>query len=232
MSERKRVRHLLTAGVTSYLIGSFPTADVVSRIVARRSNSDAPVDLRAAGTGNPGALNAAKVLGTKWGLIVLAGDVLKGCAASMAGRRIAADNGAYVGGIGAVAGHCVPLWNGFRGGKGVATSAGTSIVCFPAYMPVDLGLAGATVVLSKGQAGMATYLASACFTGAALFWHARQKGNLWGPRATRWLPMYAASTSGLIAYKFLSAPAMPAPAPVAANLIDDPDATLESAIAS
>lgn len=208
MSERADVRHLLTAAGAAYLLGSVPTADIVSRFVARRSNRGPAVDLRVAGTGNPGALNAAKMLGTKWGLVVLAGDVMKGCVASAAGRRIAGDDGAYVAGIGAVAGHCFPLWSRFRGGKGVAISAGTSIVCFPAYMPFDLGLAGATVMLSKGQAGMATYLASACFTGAAVVWHRRGKGNLWGPAATRWLPIYAASTSALIAYKFLHAPAM------------------------
>ncbi len=232
MSEQKRVRHLLTAGVTSYLIGSFPTGDMVSRFVARRNNHGPPVDLRVAGTGNPGALNAAKILGTKWGLLVLAGDVLKGCLASIAGRRIADDDGAYVAGIGAVAGHCFPPWKGFRGGKGVATSAGTSIICFPAYMPFDLGLAGATVMLSKGQAGIATYLSSACFTGAAAYWCARRKGNLWGPRATRWLPAYAASTSALIAYKFLSAPAMSSAALAPEHLVADADDTMGCAVAS
>jgi acyl phosphate:glycerol-3-phosphate acyltransferase len=231
LSEHADVRHLLTAAGASYLIGSLPIADTATRIAARR-NSDALVDLRAAGTGNPGALNAAKILGTRWGLAVLTGDVLKGCAASIAGRRIAGDNGAYVAGIGAVAGHCFPLLSGFRGGKGVATSAGTSVVCFPAYMPFDLALAGATVTLSKGQAGMATYLASACFTAAAVYWHTRRKGNLWGPRPTRWLPAYAASTSALIVYKFLSAPAMSVAQLPKENLFGVPDTAMESAVAS
>lgn len=141
-----------TAGGLAYLIGSFPTADLAARIAARRASRDRPVNLRETGTKNPGALNAAKVLGAKWGLAVLAGDVLKGAIACAAGRRIGGGDGAYVAGIGSVWGHCLPLWSGFRGGKGVATSAGTSIVCFPAYMPFDLGLAGATAWL-EGAGG-------------------------------------------------------------------------------
>lgn len=205
-------RGLVAAGALAYLVGSFPTADVVARYVARRRNHE-HVDLREAGTKNPGALNAAKVLGTKWGLLVLAGDVAKGLIACVLGRRIAGGDGAYVAGIGAVWGHCLPLWSRFRGGKGVATSAGTSIACFPAYMPVDLGLAGATAWLSKGQAGMATYIASGMFTLAATFWHRARRGNLWGPPPTRWLPVYAASTSAIIVYKFLTAPPLPTEAP-------------------
>jgi glycerol-3-phosphate acyltransferase PlsY len=203
-----KVRAIVAAAV-AYLIGSFPTADVAAHVAARREHHDLVVDLREAGTKNPGALNAAKVLGTKWGLAVLAGDILKGVVACVVGRRVAGDRGAYAGGIGAVYGHCLPPWSGFRGGKGVATSAGTSVVCFPAYMPFDLALAGASAWLTKGQAGTATYVASAVFTAAATHWWSRGRGNLWGPKPTAWLPIYAASTSAIIAYKFLTAPPMP-----------------------
>lgn len=203
---RSSAGRMLLAGGIGYAIGSFPTADLVSRYVAHRNGAAKGIDLREAGTKNPGALNAAKVLGTKWGLLILAGDVLKGTSASAGGRRMAGGDGAYAAGIGAVAGHCFPVASGFRGGKGVATSAGTSIICFPAYMPLDLALAGASTFLSKGQAGKATYLASAVFTLAALLWNWRGLRNIWGPPATKWLPIYAAATSSLIAYKFLVAP--------------------------
>ena len=216
----KRTRRLLVAGGLAYLVGSFPTADLVSKYVSRRNGQDRAIDLREAGTKNPGALNAAKVLGTKWGLVILAGDVAKGAIASVAGRGIAGGDGAYVAGIGAVTGHCFPISRGFRGGKGVATSAGTSIVCFPTYMPVDLGLAGATTVLSKGQGGIATYLASGVFTVAATYWWKTRRGNLWGPKPTRWLPIYAAATSGIIAFKFLTAPPLPVEALTAVSSND------------
>ena len=207
----------LIAASLGYLVGSFPTADIVTRY-ATRSNSDKTVDLRTAGTGNPGSLNAAKLLGWKWGAIILAGDVIKGAFASLAGRAVAGDNGAYAAGSGAVIGHCAPVWSGFRGGKGVATSAGTSLVCFPAYMPVDISLAAATLMLSRGRAGTATYTASAVFVTAAIYWWVRGRGNLWGPNPTIGLPLYALSTSAIIAYRFLTPPMAPASPPQTAAL--------------
>ena len=105
MSKRASRRGLLAAGVLGYLIGSFPTADLVSRYVTRH-NGDAGVDLRAAGSGNPGAVNAATVLGRKWGLLVFVGDTVKGIAACLIGRATGGDNGAYLAGTTAVAGHC------------------------------------------------------------------------------------------------------------------------------
>ena len=210
----------LIAASLGYLVGSLPTADIVTKYAAR-SNGEKTVDLRTAGTGNPGSLNAAKLLGWKWGGIILAGDLIKGAFASVAGRAVAGDNGAYAAGSGAVVGHCAPVWNGFRGGKGVATSAGTSLVCFPAYMPVDISLAAATLMLSRGRAGTATYMASAVFITAALYWWLRGSGNLWGPKPTIGLPLYALSTSAIIAYRFLTAPTAPASPPETGALQSD-----------
>jgi glycerol-3-phosphate acyltransferase PlsY len=194
----------MAAGIAGYLIGSFPTACLASRYAALTTGRE--VDLRTAGTGNPGALNAAKMLGLKWGLAVLAGDVLKGALAALGGRRLAGDNGAYAAATGAVLGHCAPVWTGFRGGKGVATSAGTAAVCFPPYLPFDLALAAATLVLSGGRAGAATYVASACFVAASVYWWRSGRGNLWGPKPTIGLPLYALLTSAVIAYRFITAP--------------------------
>jgi glycerol-3-phosphate acyltransferase PlsY len=203
--KKRNIAKVSLAALAGYLAGTFPTADVVSRYAAKR-NGDKAIDLRAAGTGNPGTLNAAKILGWKWGAVVLAGDLVKGALASQLGRVLAGDNGAYLAGSGAVIGHCAPVWSGFRGGKGVATSAGTSLVCFPAYMPIDVSLAAATLALSRGRAGTATCAASAVFVTAALYWWLRRKGNVWGPKPTVGLPLYALSTSAIIAYRFLTAP--------------------------
>ena len=205
MSKRSSSMRIGLAGLTGYLAGTFPTADIVTRFVANRNGNEV-VDLRQTGTGNPGALNAAKTLGWKWGAIVLTGDAVKGALASLAGRALAGDNGAYAAGSGAVFGHCAPMWSGFRGGKGLAASAGTALVCFPAYMPIDLGLAAGTLALSKGRAGTATYVASAVFIAAALYWWRTKKGNLWGPKPTAGLPLYAITSSAIIAYRFLTAP--------------------------
>ncbi len=106
-------RGLLAAGLLGYLAGSFPTADLVSKYVTGRRGG---VGLREAGSGNPGAVNAATVLGRKWGLVVVAGDMVKGVAACVLGRAMGGDNGAYLAGTTAVAGHCYPVGSGFRGG--------------------------------------------------------------------------------------------------------------------
>ena len=111
---------VLAATAMGYVLGSFPSADLAGRLASR----GVPRDLRAEGSGNPGALNAAQVLGTRWGVAVLAADIGKGAAAGRLGRSIGGDLGAYSAATAAIAGHVAPPWSKFRGGKGIATSAG------------------------------------------------------------------------------------------------------------
>ncbi len=125
--------------MVGYLIGTFPTAD----LVAKRA-SGGTVDLRRAGTGNPGGANAAKVLGKRAGYTIMAGDVAKGALASAVGGAVAGPVGAHLAGTSSVVGHCFPVWNGFRGGKGVAASVGQCLATFPAYFPIDPGIAAIT----------------------------------------------------------------------------------------
>ena len=193
----------IVAAIAGYLIGTIPSADTAARLASRRRGSS---DLRATGTGNPGALNAAKTLGWKWGALVLTADIGKGVLASIAGRRIAGANGAYAAGAASVVGHCLPVWNGFRGGKGVATSAGTSLVCFPAYAPADAALATGLSFLSRGRAELSAGVTSAVFVLAATYWWAAGRKNAWGPEPTAGLPIYAFASSALIIYRLLSAP--------------------------
>jgi glycerol-3-phosphate acyltransferase PlsY len=126
---------VLTAAALGYLVGSLPAADTVARLA-----SGGRTDLRAAGTGNPGAVNAIHVLGWGWGWAILVIDTMKGVAACELGSRVGGPGGAHVAGTSAVIGHCFPVWKGFRGGKGVAVSLGQCLATFPAYLPVDLGV--------------------------------------------------------------------------------------------
>ena len=131
--------------LAGYLFGSFLTADLIvfCRTGARRAE----------GFGNPGMANVASRLGTGSGLLVLAGDILKTAAACALCRlwlfpgmgRMAV----LYAGLGAVLGHCWPVWNGFRGGKGVAVAGAASILFSP---PVGIAsyLLGAAAVLAMG----------------------------------------------------------------------------------
>ena len=193
----------VAALVLGYLLGTFPTADLATRL-ASRGSSRARIDLRTAGSGNPGAANAAQVLGTKWGLLVLAGDVAKAVLACVVGRRLAGPSAACWAGTSAVVGHCLPVWTGFRGGKGVACSAGQCGATFPAYAPIDLFVAYATAKW-KRQAFAATAVAGLAWIGFATLWWAASWPNLWGPRHVGALPMSAIASTAVILAKFESA---------------------------
>ncbi|MCH8814770.1 MAG: glycerol-3-phosphate acyltransferase [Chloroflexi bacterium] len=203
---RRSLTALFLAAVIGYVVGSFSTADVAARLA--RGNG---TDLRREGSGNPGAINAGSVLGHRWGYLVLVVDVLKGAAASYLGRAFAGDDGAYVAGAAAVAGHAYPPFRGFRGGKGVATSLGTTLVCMPAYAPLDVvvaavsygaasnGSRGADEYVDTGSPAWAgTFAAASTFVLAALaMWGFRWR-VLWGPKPSVLLPAYAVVVSGVI----------------------------------
>lgn len=107
----------LLAVVAAYLIGSVSLA----RLAARGQG----IDITAGGSGNPGATNAARLMGRKAGALVLVGDLLKGVAGAALGSwLIGGDLGGWVAGAAAVVGHCYPVFYRFKGGKGVATAAG------------------------------------------------------------------------------------------------------------
>jgi glycerol-3-phosphate acyltransferase PlsY len=198
-----RHRRRLSAAVgIGYLLGTFPTAV----LVARRTASD--IDLRTAGTGNPGAANALNVLGPRAAVAVMAGDIAKGAAACGLGAVVAGPAGAHLAGTASVTGHCYPIWTGFRGGgKGVAASVGQCLATFPAYFPIDVAVAAATASNPKWKqrAFAATLVSSACWVLGGLVWWVKGWPHLWGPKPSAMLPLAAATTSAIIAQRFLAA---------------------------
>lgn len=180
----------------------FPTADVVAR-----RTGDGSVDLRVAGSGNPGGANAINVLGARAGAAVLAGDISKGLAACAAGAVVAGPVGAHLGGTAAVAGHCYPAINGFRGGKGVATSVGQCLATFPAYFPIDVAVAAVTAAnpSARQRAFEATLASSVCWVLGGLVWWRKGWRNLWGPRPTVMLPLASLASSAMILKRFVDA---------------------------
>ncbi len=116
----------------AYCIGSIPTAVWVSRRFFE-------IDIREYGSGNAGATNTFRVLGPRWGTLVMVIDVLKGLAAVKLSlllpwyfdNEIALTNFQIGLGIAAVLGHIFPIWADFKGGKGVATLFGLVIGISP-----------------------------------------------------------------------------------------------------
>jgi glycerol-3-phosphate acyltransferase PlsY len=111
--------------ILAYLIGSVPTAVWVSKYFF-------DIDIRDYGSGNAGATNTYRVLGAKWGTIVMIIDMLKAIVAVKLAflLPLSFDNDIYLVnmqlglGLAAVLGHIFPIWADFRGGKGVATLFG------------------------------------------------------------------------------------------------------------
>jgi glycerol-3-phosphate acyltransferase PlsY len=195
------LRRAATAASLGYLVGTFPTADLVSRRAA------GGVDLRTHGSGNPGAANAINVLGKRAGYTIMAVDIAKGAIASGVGALVAGPWGAHVGATASVVGHCVPVWSGGKGGKGVAPSVGQCLATFPAYFPIDLGIAAATAASPrwKQRAFTATIVSSICWVLGGVLWWRRRWPNLWGPRPSAGLPAASLASSAMIAYKFATA---------------------------
>ncbi|MGQ9778785.1 MAG: glycerol-3-phosphate acyltransferase [Bacillota bacterium] len=105
------------AALLGYLLGSFPSAVVVGRVWAG-------LDLRKAGSGNPGTANTLRVLGILPAAIVFVADFAKGLAAVVLARAWFGPAGGWLGGLTAVLGHVYPVFAGLRGGKGLATGFG------------------------------------------------------------------------------------------------------------
>lgn len=120
--------------ILAYCIGSIPTALIVSKLFFG-------IDIRDYGSGNMGATNTFRVLGSKYGTYVMVVDMLKGVAAVKLFLLLpyytdpihSADRmNLQIGlGLAAVVGHIFPLWADFKGGKGVATLFGMVLAIQP-----------------------------------------------------------------------------------------------------
>ena len=116
--------------IGAYLLGSIPFGVIISRAVIR-------LDITKVGSGNIGATNVAREVGLKWGVITLVADALKGyipvaLAQYMFGSSTeTAEALAGIVGILALLGHQYPIYNRFKGGKGIATGLGILLALSP-----------------------------------------------------------------------------------------------------
>ncbi len=108
---------LLLAAACGYLAGSIPFGFILSRMAGHG-------DIRRIGSGNIGATNVLRTGNKKLALATLLLDAAKGAAPTVLAARWGGETASLVAGFAAVLGHNFPVWLGFRGGKGVATTLG------------------------------------------------------------------------------------------------------------
>lgn len=151
----------------SYLVGSIPTSILAARWLRG-------IDIRQHGSGNAGATNVFRVLGTGPGIAVMLLDLLKGVFAVGVIARLRIAGGAppefmvpngdgwlmVAAGAAAVLGHIYTLYAGFKGGKGVATGAGVVVALAPVPVLVGIGLF-ALIVWTTRYVSLASMAAAA-----------------------------------------------------------------------
>ncbi len=149
--------------IVAYLIGSVPTSVWVSK-------SFFNIDIRDYGSGNAGATNTYRVLGSKWGTFVMVVDMLKGVLAVKLALLLPeyADNDINLQnlqtglGLAAVVGHIFPIWADFRGGKGVATLFGLVLGISPWTALSCVGIFSLVLYLTR-FVSLSSILASIAF---------------------------------------------------------------------
>ena len=160
----------ILAGIIAYCLGSISTG----LLVAKFANGP---DLRSVGSKNTGASNVLRTMGWKYGLITFFGDYLKAIAACWIGQSLTGNHlGALLCGLLVILGHNWPVFFQFKGGKGVASSCGVMVFCFP--IPALIGYAAAIAIIaltkfiSLGSMSMLTLY-------AILVICMKAQGNIW-----------------------------------------------------
>ncbi len=137
-----------------YLLGSVPCGVLCARLSGR-------VDLRRVGSGNIGATNVLRAVGKGAAALTLLGDIGKGALAVGCARATGAAPVLVAAvALAAVLGHLFPVWLGFRGGKGVATTLGVILAAMPA-------VGGLLVLIWLAVAALSRYSSLAALTAAA-----------------------------------------------------------------
>jgi len=142
--------------ILSYLIGSVPNSIIISRAVSG-------IDIRKHGSGNAGGTNVMRVLGWKYGLLVIFLDALKGAIAVVIISRLFFGPLPFenvspfddftlvqiIAGMSAVIGHIWTVFAEFKGGKGIATALGMLLTLITIDMLIAVGIFGLVVLISR-----------------------------------------------------------------------------------
>jgi glycerol-3-phosphate acyltransferase PlsY len=143
--EPSAVIKIVSVLVFAYLLGSMPTALLVSKRFKG-------VDIRSVGDGNMGARNTYHSIGPRFGLMVAVIDFFKGALPVLLAYLLGLELGwQFLAGALAILGHDFPLFAGFRGGQGTASTLGTMAVLFPLPTLAGLVFYGGLYLITKSS---------------------------------------------------------------------------------
>ena len=193
----------VAAVVVGYLLGTIPSAVIVSHL-----GTKGRVDIRRAGSGNPGGFNTFRSVGKGWGVVVVLLDGGKAMFAGLIALVFVGDAAAYAAATAAIAGHIWPVWSGFRGGKGVAAAGGAVLGVFPAFFPLNLVVLASGVAIFR-RSRPAMLLGMSAWVVAAVLWTAFDWPNVWGPDPSAGLIVFSVLGAAMVVVKFaLAGPAV------------------------
>ena len=134
---------VIAFAVLSYLFGSVSWSILLGRLIKG-------VDIRTTGSGNAGATNTLRLLGVKAAVAVFILDFLKGMLPVLVAKLVSEDARLQVvAGLAAIAGHDWPVYHGFRGGRGVATSMGATVGMMPLLGPLMPFIGGVILIPTR-----------------------------------------------------------------------------------
>ena len=132
---------LILCMISAYLLGSINFAIVLSKLRGE--------DIRDHGSQNAGTTNMLRTYGKRAAVVTLVGDFLKGTVAVIIGMMLFGMVGQYLSSLFAVLGHVFPIYYKFKGGKGIATAAGTILACEPIVLLILLAIFIIIVAFTK-----------------------------------------------------------------------------------
>lgn len=172
--------------IVSYLLGSISTGYLVAKV-------GKGIDIREHGSGNVGTTNILRTMGVLPAILVLVLDMFKGLVPVYLARHLfGTPEAMMLSGIMAVIGHNWPVFHGFRGGKGIATSMGVILALNP-FVLLILAVMGAIIIL------LTRFVSLASLAGALLFPAAIYRYGIRGVEDTGYLPVIFSSVFSLLA---------------------------------
>ncbi len=177
----------VVAVLAAYIVGSINFAVIFTKAFTH-------TDVRDYGSGNAGTTNVMRVGGMTPGLLTFVCDALKGFVACIIGRwlfgYVYAQTGdaymlpiygAYLCGLACMIGHIFPIFFGFKGGKGVATSVGIFAVCCPVAIISGLGVFAAVLIISR-IVSLSSLAATVVVVVLSIVLRSRENGASWVPQ--------------------------------------------------